>query len=270
MAQEPNFIETISDEEIERRNKELTHISLFTGIGGFDLGFSKAGFKTRVMVEYNKDCCKTLRANWFWEELRNRKDHKGRNVWRTKKKMKRSITWYHEPEPVILEKDITKLTTKEILEAGNLQVGETTIISGGPPCQGFSTSGKRMINDPRNKLFKEFVRVVAEALPKKFIFENVPGLVSIAKGEIMKQICEEFANAGYNITWKLLNAADYGVPQHRIRVIMIGERVDFMKVTESGRIQIYMGAHPGRIHHPENFRKKHKLPEIIMPADPTA
>ena len=173
----------------------------------------------------------------------------------------RHMDHYHEPEPVILQKDITKLTTQQILEAGNLHIGETFVISGGPPCQGFSAAGKRMIDDPRNRLFKEFVRVVREALPKFFIFENVPGLVSMKNGEIIKQISEEFANSGYNVSWRILNAADYGVPQNRLRIIMMGKRVDFMKITSEGRVQIFMGAEPGKIDYPENFRRKHKIPE---------
>jgi DNA (cytosine-5)-methyltransferase 1 len=261
------YLRTETEEEIINKSKELSHISLFSGCGGFDLGFSMAGIPSRVMVEWDKGCCETLRANWHWEELKKRQNYrfeKGKAIetgplWKTKASMKKSIKHYHEPEPVILQEDITKLSTQRILEAGNLKIGETTVITGGPPCQGFSTSGKRMIDDPRNSLFKEFVRVVREALPKLFVFENVPGLVSMAKGEIIKQICEEFANCGYNVAWKLLNAADYGVPQNRVRVIMIGKRIDVMRITSDERLELHLGAVPGSIDYPENFRKKHNM-----------
>jgi DNA (cytosine-5)-methyltransferase 1 len=173
--------------------------------------------------------------------------------------MKKSIDWYHDREPAILQEDITKLSMKKILEADGLDVGEATVVSGGPPCQGFSTVGMRMIDDPRNQLIKEFVRVVREALPQMFIMENVPGLVLMAKGEIMKQICEEFANCGYDISWDILNAADYGVPQNRRRVFVFGQRVDVMNITGESRAQLYMGANPGEINHPKSFRKKYNL-----------
>lgn len=251
-------LRAVSVQEVKKeigRSKIPTCISLFTGAGGFDLGFAKAGFETRVMVECSKDCCKTLRANWFWEELKKRKNEFNPQ-WKNKEDMKKSIDWYKDREPVILEKDIIKTTTEEILKAGGLKVGETTVITGGPPCQGFSTAGKRMIDDPRNALFREFVRIVGEALPLMFVMENVPGLVSMKKGDIIKQICEEFANKGYDITWDILNAADYGVPQHRRRVFIIGSRVDLARMTEEGRMQLYLGAIPGKISHPDWFLKK--------------
>ncbi len=234
-------------------SKEPTVISLFSGAGGFDVGFAMAGFKIRVMVEIHPDPCKTLRANFHWEEL------KKRNVWKNKEAMKKSVSWYHEPEPVILQRDITKLTTKEILEAGNLRVGEATVVTGGPPCQGFSTAGKRLLEDPRNQLLKEYVRIVREALPRVFVMENVPGMVSMSKGQIIKGICEEFSKAGYEVTWKIMNAADYGVPQLRKRVIIIGQRIDILKFPEKGNPQLHMDALPGGVNHPEWFLKKYNI-----------
>ena len=233
--------------------KELTVISLFSGAGGMDVGFSQAGFKIRVMVEIHPDPCKTLRANFHWEEL------KKRNRWKNKEEMKKDIPWYHEPEPVILQKDIAKLTTKEILKAGNLRIGEATVVTGGPPCQGFSTAGKGILEDPRNQLLKEYVRVIREAFPKTFVMENVPGMVSMAKGQIIKGICEELSYAGYEVSWEILNAADYGVPQLRKRVIIMGKRIDILKFPEKGNPQLHMGAIPGGINHPEWFLKKYNI-----------
>ena len=152
------YVGTKSMDELERRRNTKTHISLFTGIG-----FAEAGIETRVMVEFAKECCETLRANWHWEELQNRQTGKMVDgkfaptgpMWKTNEEMKKSITWYHDREPVILERHITTLTTKEILEAGGLDVGECFVISGGPPCQGFShVNMKRSIDDPRNFLLK--------------------------------------------------------------------------------------------------------------------
>jgi len=310
----------LEDKKINERlgkGKILTHISLFTGCGGLDLGFAKAGIQTRVMVEWDKSCCQTLRANFHWEELKKRgeghyetedgKIHKGpiytgnktkdgkklkyvqdKLKWKNKKeflqeakdyekelqrrkksKKKRDddyqfamqsppATWYQYPEPVIIEKDIKEVTTEEILKAGNLKIGECSIVSGGFPCQGFSLAGKRVIDDPRNALYKEFVRIVDEAKPVFIFGENVPGIVSMGKGEVMKQICEDFANCGYEITWDILNAADFGVPQHRKRVFLIGKRIDLMRFDEKGKPSLHIGAVSGEIKHPKLFYERLK------------
>ncbi|KKK89296.1 hypothetical protein LCGC14_2734510, partial [marine sediment metagenome] len=179
-------------------------------------------------------------------------------VWKNKKEMRKDIKWYHTPEPVIIEKDIRKTTTKEILEAARLQIGECSIISGGFPCQGFSLAGERVREDLRNFLYKEFVRVVDEAKPVFIIGENVPGIVSMGKGEVIQQICEDFANCGYDITWDILNAADYGVPQHRLRVFLIGKRIDLMRFDGKNRPSLHIGAMPGEIRHPYLFYERIK------------
>lgn len=239
------------------KGKILTHISLFSGCGGMDVGMSNAGIHSRVMVEWDKSCCNTLRTNFAWEELKKRTKEDGSPQWKYKSQMKKSISWYHYPEPVIMERDITKVSTKEILEAAKLQIGECSVISGGFPCQGFSLAGERNIGDKRNELYEEFVRIVDEAKPARFIGENVPGLVSMAKGEIMQKICEDFANCGYDISWDILNAADYGVPQHRKRVILIGSRIDAMKF-DGDRTSFHLGAAPGEILHPHIFYERLK------------
>lgn len=261
----PGYIGTKTVETVMKRKEQLTHISLFTGIGGFDLGLHAAGFESRVMIEFAKECCETLRANWFWSELKDRKKYNPDGIayeplWKTKEEMKKAITWYHDREPVIIEKDIREVSTKEILEAGDLEVGECSIISGGPPCQGFSTANiKRSIDDPRNFAFKEFVRIVDEAKPKMLIMENVPGMVSSTKGRVIREICQEFANCGYEISWNILDAANYGVPQYRMRVIIIGKRVDMLYFPEIGNPRLHMGIPPGKITHPEWFVKKYKF-----------
>ena len=242
------FLRSESLEELKKKKKaKPVGISLFSGAGGFDLGFAKAGLETRVMVEMDKSCCATLRANFtragFADGTREIPEH------------------IPEIEPAILQRDICTLSTKEILDAGGLKVGEATFVIGGPPCQGFSTAGQRMIDDPRNKLYKEFVRVVRESLPRFFVFENVPGITSMKKGEIIKQICSDFAACGYNIAWDILNAADYGVPQIRRRVFIIGFRIDVMRLPEEGNPQLHMGAIPGKIKHPAWFCKRYGMPE---------
>jgi len=286
----------------------LTHISLFSGCGGLDLGFAHAGIQTRVMIERDKSCCETLRHNFLWEYLKDRRHGHYVNkdgsplkgpaytgkvkwiedelVWKNKreflkegrdykkkiKKMKKEgkeisyqlqmasppALWYYEPEPVILERDICEVSTKEILEAGKLQVGECSIVSGGFPCQGFSLAGKRVRDDPRNFLYREFVRIVDEAKPAMIMGENVPGIVSMGKGEVIQQICKDFANCGYDIAWDILDAANYGVPQHRERVILIGKRIDMMSFNGKKRPSFRIGAIPGKITHPYLLKERLK------------
>jgi len=177
-------------------------ISLFSGAGGMDIGFHKAGFETAVAVEQDPSCCATLRRNM--------------------------------PNVNVLEGDITKLSTLEILKAGGMQPLEPALVIGGPPCQSFSLAGKRMgMDDPRGKLVLEYIRVVREALPVAFVMENVKGLVNWSEGKALDAILSE-ASQGiifdgktyqYSISYKILNAVDYGVPQFRERIIIVGNRI---------------------------------------------
>lgn len=309
------------DDELKARfgkGKVTTHISLFSGCGGLDLGFAKAGIETRAMVEFAHEACETLRANWHWEELKKRtindhyetedgeiyegpiftgpKTEDGRKLklvpgelrWKTKEEFYQEAkdyyaelerrkqskvdhaddyqfamseppaTWYHEREPVIFERDICTVTTEELLKASDLQIGECSIISGGFPCQGFSLAGQRVRDDPRNALYKEFVRIVDEAKPARVMGENVPGIVSMGQGEVIHQICEDFAACGYDVAWKILNAADYGVPQSRKRVIFIAHRIDAMRIKEDGGIAMHIAAEKGSIQHPYLFLERLK------------
>lgn len=249
-------IQELDDEAFRERvgkGKILTHISLFSGGGGLDIGFAQAGIETRVMVEFEGGACDTLRRNFHWDELKERKNPDGTLVWNNKEEMKKEIDWYHDKEPVVVEMDVRDVKTEELLKVAGLQIGECSIISGGFPCQGFSIAGKKEVNDPRNFLYKEFVRIVNETKPAIIIGENVPGIISMEKGKIMKQICEDFANCGYDVTWKLINCADYGVPQIRKRVILFGNRVDVMVMKEDGTMQVHLGAQKGKITHPQLF-----------------
>lgn len=178
-------------------------ISLFSGAGGMDIGFNTAGFETSVAVEYDKSCCETLKKN--------------------------------APNLNIIQGDISQITTSDILKTGNLKVTEPALVIGGPPCQSFSLAGKRMgMEDPRGKLVLEFIRVVRESLPKVFVMENVKGMVNWQQGKAIKAIMNEISEPiifedkeyKYKVSIAVLNSADYGAPQFRERVFLVGNRVD--------------------------------------------
>ena len=185
------------------KNKSRKIISLFSGAGGLDIGFDRAGFKTAVAVELDPSCCDTLRTNM--------------------------------PELPIINKSITDVSADEILDSAGLKVGEAALVIGGPPCQSFSLAGMRKgLNDDRGKLLFEFVRIVRGTLPKGFVLENVKGLTNWDKGRAMSLLIEELSKPiiyngreyQYQITPpKILNAVDFGAPQFRERLILVGNRI---------------------------------------------
>ena len=173
-------------------------ISLFTGVGGMDLGCEMAGFRTVVQVEMDETCCQTLIAN-------------------------RPQCFEHS---ALLQADICKTNTSAILSAAGLSVGQADLLVGGPPCQGFSTSGKRRVDDPRNDLVYEFLRVVDEAKPTFFIFENVPGFQTLGGGDYFEGFLRRAHHCYYKLVYGMLQASEYGVPQDRVRFFCMGTRRD--------------------------------------------
>lgn len=167
-------------------------IDLFSGVGGFSLGFEKAGFKSICAIDLWEDAINTFNAN-----------HKNRNG------ILKSVYDFTDQEILALNKD-------------NNMVG----IIGGPPCQGFSMVGTRNIKDERNTLYLQYVRFVELLKPEFFILENVKGLLTLKSGFFKKDILKRFSELGYNVTYKVLKASDYGVPQSRERVFFVGLRKD--------------------------------------------
>ena len=174
--------------------KKPTVISTFAGGGGSSLGYHLAGFEERLAVEWDANACETLRLNF--------------------------------PTLKVFEGDISKLSVDEALALSGLKVGELDVFDGSPPCQGFSTAGKREFTDGRNQLFREFVRLLTGLQPKVFVMENVSGMVKGKMKLIFAEILQELKACGYKVKARLLNAMYYGVPQGRERLIFIGVRND--------------------------------------------
>jgi DNA (cytosine-5)-methyltransferase 1 len=172
-----------------RSNTPIT-VDLFSGAGGMTEGFKQAGYSCAMAIESDEMAAKTF-------------------------------AWNHPTVPLI-KRDIRKVTNSEISEA--LHGISVDVVSGGPPCQSFSLAGPRLSDDPRNFLFHEFVRVVNLINPQFFVFENVVGLASMQSGAILSAILAEFSRIGYSCNYKILNAAEYGVPQARPRLIILGSQ----------------------------------------------
>lgn len=185
-------------------HNDLKIISLFSGAGGLDIGLEMAGFDVAVAVEIDPACCETLHAN--------------------------------RPNLPIINKSVTDVTGVELLSAAGMDVGEAALVVGGPPCQSFSLAGLRKgLEDDRGKLLFEFVRIVRETLPKGFILENVKGLANWDGGRALEMLMNELSTPiehegmtyHYDVSApKVLNAVDYGAPQFRERLIVVGNRLE--------------------------------------------
>ena len=169
-------------------------VDLFAGAGGMTLGFEQAGFDVLAAVELNPIHC--------------------------------AIHEFNFPLWSILCANIEHISGEEIRKHCQIQNQEIDVIFGGSPCQGFSTIGKRAINDPRNALLFHFLRLILELKPKYFVIENVPGLTLGEHQKILLEIIEEFEKKGYQVekNYQVLNAANYGVPQNRARLFLLGCR----------------------------------------------
>lgn len=181
----------------------MNTVSLFTGAGGLDYGFEAAGFKTRVAIEVDPDCCETLRKNRNW---------------------------------AIINKDINLTTSEEILSTADLRKDEVDLLLGGPPCQPFSKSGywangnTKRLNDPRANTLSEYMRCVDELLPKVFVIENVHGINYSGKEDgflLLEDLTKKINNkhdTQYRLSWQVLNVADFGIPQLRKRFFLVAHR----------------------------------------------
>ena len=198
--------------------KKLKYVDLFSGSGGFSLGFDNKGFQNVFSIDIEPSFCETYKHNF--------------------------------PNHNLIIKDICKLSDKDILDhVGSKKID---VVIGGPPCQGFSMAGnigRKFVDDPRNKLYREFHRVVNVISPNFFVMENVARLYTHSKGLIRNQIISDFNEIGYNVECKVVNTVHYGIPQIRNRVLFIGtkfnteilfpEKIDNKPVTVKDSIDFY-------------------------------
>lgn len=183
---------------------EFTYISTFAGCGGSSLGYKWAGGKGLLAIEFDANAAATYRANF---------------------------------ETPVLERDICTVTADEVLKLTGLKVGELDVLDGSPPCQGFSTAGKRVLHDPRNSLFREFVRLIEGLQPKVFVMENVSGMVKGKMKYVFAEVMRCLKATGYTVRCQLLNAMYFNVPQSRERLIWIGVRSDLQRPPEFPKAQ---------------------------------
>jgi DNA (cytosine-5)-methyltransferase 1 len=169
-------------------------IDLFAGAGGLSLGFEQAGFDVAAAVEIDPVHC--------------------------------AIHKYNFPKCAVLSRSVIGLTGKELRRKAGIGRRRVDVVFGGAPCQGFSMIGKRILDDPRNELVKEFVRIVSELKAAYFVFENVKGLTVGKHRGFLDELIAAFDQAGYTVRlpWQVFDTAEFGVPQHRERLILMGAR----------------------------------------------
>jgi DNA (cytosine-5)-methyltransferase 1 len=181
----------------------LNTISLFSGIGGLDFGFEAAGFDTRVALELDRYSCRTIRLNRDW---------------------------------TVIEGDINKVSSADVLRAAKLMIGQVDMLIGGPPCQPFSKAGywargdALRLDDPRADTLTGYLRILRDTQPRAFLLENVYGLAYEGKDEGLRHILDGIdqinreVGTRYKVSWRVVNCAEYGVPQVRERVFLVGSR----------------------------------------------
>ena len=215
--------------------KKLNYIDLFAGAGGLSEGFIRAGFNPIAHVEMNKLACETLTTRVAFHYLKANGIEKYYYQY-LKEEIPREELLSHIPKSLlksVINSEISDKTISDIFSSITEQVKnkQVDLIIGGPPCQAYSIVGrardpKNMEDDPRNHLYKHYVKFLDKYKPKMFVFENVPGMLSAKNGEYFDKIKKAIKKAGYNFDYKVLNAKDFNVLQDRKRVILIGWQQD--------------------------------------------
>ena len=210
-----------------------TALSLFCGAGGCSLGFQRAGYEILFASDIDKAAIDTYKANF--------------------------------PATSCTQSDIRKIDFSQILFDLGLLVGELDILIGGPPCQGFSTAGLRFWDDPRNSLLKQYIHALHTIRPKWFLMENVEGLLTADKGKYLHEAVTAFVESGYQVRVEKIYAQEYGVPQRRKRVIIIGNRLGIDFKLPEPTIEIH-----GKIFRYSDITLRHTLAGLPTPSDNSA
>jgi DNA (cytosine-5)-methyltransferase 1 len=178
-------------------NGKPTVISTFAGTGGSSLGYHWAGFKELLAIDFDAHAVECFKLNF--------------------------------PDVPVWKRSVVEVTGQEILDFCKIERGELDVFDGSPPCQGFSTAGKREVRDPRNDLFNHYWRLVDELQPKVFVMENVSGMAKGSMKGRFIEIMNTLKGGNYVVKCKQMNAMYYGVPQSRQRIIFLGVRKDLKK-----------------------------------------
>jgi len=175
-------------------------IDLFSGCGGSAYGFQQEGFPIKVAVDIDKNASLSFKNNF--------------------------------PQCNVISEDISYLSGKDLLAASGFSNGDSVVLIACPPCQGFSNARRnsQRLSDPRNKLIYEFLRITEEIMPIAFVMENVPGLATGMGKPIFLQILQKLHDLGYQTVYNVVNSADYGVPQKRRRLVLIGTKYPNMRL----------------------------------------
>jgi DNA (cytosine-5)-methyltransferase 1 len=219
--------------------RDFTVLSTFAGGGGSSLGYKMAGGKVVLAVEWDPKAALCYQTNF--------------------------------PTTPFYLGDIAELSVEEALRLSGMKVGELDILDGSPPCQGFSTAGKRVVEDPRNSLFREYVRLLRGLKPKAFVMENVSGLVKGKMRPVFRQIVTELKASGYVVKCRLLDAKWFGVPQERKRLIWVGAREDLGLMPEHPKAQtrlVTVREAIGKMVEPSTPRELHSIVAALVPLQP--
>lgn len=193
-------------------------VDLFAGAGGLSLGLEQAGYEVAAAVEYDPTHAATHEFNF--------------------------------PHAAVFCRDVSSITGGEIRATSSIGDREIHLVAGGPPCQGFSMIGKRVLDDPRNALITEYARIVAELQPRYFLMENVAGLAVGEHRQMLDEVIEAMEEAGYSVLtpYRVLQASDYGVPQSRRRLFLLGARKGLPMPSYPDPVVIGRGTN-GNTHH---------------------
>lgn len=227
-----------SNKQRDSEAVELTAISLFCGAGGCSLGFKQAGYSILYANDKDSSAIETYRQNF--------------------------------PEALCSNEDIDHLDFNKILNKLGLKPGDLDILIGGPPCQGFSTAGSRFWDDPRNHLLKSYISALNIVKPKWFIMENVEGLLTANNGAYIYEVSKAFIEIGYSIRVEKIYAQEYGIPQRRKRVFIVGNRFGYnYKIPEAkSRIsgQIFRNSDITIAHAISSLPKATNSKNILLPS----